>query len=77
MLGPIGFGTVHTAKLENKAQDIVRIAADAVLETHKNDILKDFDKKRKSSKSLISVWEIVSTCHPFQKKISITMLRTA
>ena len=44
--------SVHTA-LGDKAQDIVRSAADEVLETLKNDTLKDFDKKRKSSKSFV------------------------
>ena len=37
--------SVHTA-LGDQAQDIVRSAADAVLETLKNDNLKDFDKKK-------------------------------
>lgn len=36
---------VHTA-LGDQAQDIVRSAADAVLETLKSEALKDFDKKR-------------------------------
>ncbi|XP_006459706.1 hypothetical protein AGABI2DRAFT_219047 [Agaricus bisporus var. bisporus H97] len=37
--------SVHTA-LGDQAQDIVRSAADAVLESLKSDALKDFDKKR-------------------------------
>jgi pre-mRNA-splicing helicase BRR2 len=37
--------SVHTA-LGDQAQDIVRSAADTVLESLKNDNLKDFDKKR-------------------------------
>ena len=37
--------SVHTT-LGDQAQDIVRSAADAVLETLKNDSLKDFDKKK-------------------------------
>ncbi|KAK7461038.1 Pre-mRNA-splicing helicase BRR2 [Stygiomarasmius scandens] len=37
--------SVHTA-LGDQAQDIVRSAADTVLETLKNDALKDFDKKK-------------------------------
>jgi hypothetical protein len=37
--------SVHTA-LGDQAQDIVHSAADAVLETLKNDNLKDFDKKK-------------------------------
>jgi pre-mRNA-splicing helicase BRR2 len=36
---------VHTA-LGDQAQDVVRSAADAVLETLKSDALKDFDKKK-------------------------------
>ncbi|KAF9443271.1 Sec63-domain-containing protein [Macrolepiota fuliginosa MF-IS2] len=37
--------TVHTA-LGDQAQDVVRSAADTVLESLKNESLKDFDKKR-------------------------------
>lgn len=37
--------SVHTA-LGDQAQDIVRSAADSVLETLKNDSMKDFDKKK-------------------------------
>ncbi|PPQ88313.1 hypothetical protein CVT25_012373 [Psilocybe cyanescens] len=37
--------SVHTA-LGDQAQDIVRSAADTVLETLKNDSMKDFDKKK-------------------------------
>ena len=36
--------SVHRALGEDQAQDIVRSAADAVLETLKNDTLKDFRK---------------------------------
>jgi hypothetical protein len=40
------FVSLHTA-LEDQARDIVRSAADAVLETLKSDPLKDFDKKKR------------------------------
>lgn len=45
---------VHTA-LGDQAQDIVRSAADAVLETLKSDALKDFDKKRELEDVLGSI----------------------
>ncbi|KXN91384.1 hypothetical protein AN958_00907 [Leucoagaricus sp. SymC.cos] len=45
---------VHTA-LGDQAQDIVRSAADAVLETLKEESLKDFDKKREVESVLSSI----------------------
>ena len=46
--------SVHTA-LGDQAQDIVRSAADAVLETLKNDNLKDFDKKKEIEEVIGSI----------------------
>jgi len=46
--------SVHTA-LGDQAQDIVRSAADAVLETLKNDNLKDFDKKKEIEEVISSI----------------------
>ncbi|KAJ7046921.1 putative RNA helicase [Mycena alexandri] len=46
--------SVHTA-LGDQAQDIVRSAADTVLETLKNEDMKDFDKKREIEEVIGSV----------------------
>jgi pre-mRNA-splicing helicase BRR2 len=46
--------SVHTA-LGDQAQDIVRSAADAVLESLKSEALKDFDKKREIEEVLGSI----------------------
>lgn len=46
--------TVHQA-LGDQAQDIVRSAADAVLESLKNENLKDFDKKKEVEEILSSI----------------------
>ncbi|KAJ7271901.1 Sec63 Brl domain-containing protein [Mycena haematopus] len=46
--------SVHTS-LGDQAQDIVRSAADIVLETLKNDNMKDFDKKREIEEVIGSV----------------------
>ncbi len=46
--------SVHTS-LGDQAQDIVRSAADSVLETLKNDAMKDFDKKKEIEEVVGSV----------------------
>ena len=60
--------SVHVA-LGDQAQDIVRSAADTVLETLKSDTLKDFDKKKEIELILGSVSgeSLLSACYAVQK----------
>ena len=59
------------AALVDKTQDIVRSAADAVLETIENDILKDFDKKEEIEQVIgIIVNEQLSQLVTLSKKIT-------
>ncbi|KAH9477321.1 U5 small nuclear ribonucleoprotein 200 kDa helicase [Psilocybe cubensis] len=58
--------SVHTA-LGGQAQDIVRSAADTVLETLKNDAMKDFDKKKEIEEVLGPV-----TSESFSQLVSLS-----
>ncbi|KAG6820013.1 hypothetical protein H0H93_006477 [Arthromyces matolae] len=61
---------VHTA-LGDQAQDIVRSAADAVLETLKNENMKDFDKKKEVEEILGSLGnDLFSQLINLSKKIT-------